>query len=117
MEETVVLLLSNYSIYLRSTNDAVSESKNIASNVCDWRVLTHQGLPRHLPGRKISKASVKRDISGPRLEPGALLLFNALLMIEFTVSIEVSALLLQLLFLYTQSGAEVQCQGPSVTKH
>jgi hypothetical protein len=75
--------------------------------------LTHKGLHRHLPGRKISKTSIKREISGPRLEPGALLLFKALLMIEFTVSIEISARLLMvppihltLLFLYTQSGAE-----------
>jgi hypothetical protein len=62
----------------------------------------------------ISEVSIRRDISGPRLEPGALLLFKALLMIEFTLAIEIPALLLmvppvhlKLLFPYTQSGAEV----------
>jgi hypothetical protein len=87
---------------------------SVASNGCDGRDLTHKGLPRHLPGRKISKTSLKREISGPRTEQGALLLFKALLMIEFTLRIEISALLLvvpliclTLLLLYTESGAEV----------
>jgi len=98
---------ANTCIYLRSTNDAVSKSKYIASNVCDWRILTHQRLPSHLPGKKISKFSVRRDISGPKLEPGALLLFKALLMIEFILRIEVSVLLTKFLFLYIQSETEV----------
>jgi hypothetical protein len=83
-------------ICLRSTNDAASKWKYIASNGSDWRVLTHQALHRHLPGRRISKSSVTREICGTRLGPGALLLFKALLMVEFTLGIEISALLLKL---------------------